>query len=125
MLQSLPSQPEHGLLSRARDGGVRAGPGSCFCVTAHHQHHDRHPMMISGLNLNDPTRAHLDRIWQNGTYVSEHGTDMYVHLYASSWIHERVCTWYVHAHDVMHLYVLCLYTFMHLYVCMYMVHTRS
>jgi hypothetical protein len=23
---------------------------------------------------------HLDKNWQNGTYVSEHGTDMYVHV---------------------------------------------
>ena len=80
-------------------------------------------ILSPGFHIWNPT--HLDRIWQNGTYVSEHGTDKYVHVYASSWIHARVCTWYVHVHDVMHLYVLCTYTVMHLYFCMYTVHTSS
>ena len=67
-----------------------------------------HPVAVTVIW--NPT--HLDRIWENGTYVSEHGTDMYVHVYASSCNHERVCTWYVHVRDVMHLYVSCTYTFM-------------
>jgi hypothetical protein len=69
--------------------------------------------------------THLDRIWQNGVYVSEHSTDMYVHVYTSSWIHERhcVCTWYIHVHELIHFYVYGTYLYMNKYVCMYMVHT--
>jgi hypothetical protein len=36
--------------------------------------------------------THLDRIWQNCTYVSEPCTYMSVHVHTSSWIHEHVCT---------------------------------
>ena len=35
---------------------------------------------------------HLDRIGQTCTYVSEHGTDMYVHVHTCSWKHKRVRT---------------------------------
>ncbi len=36
--------------------------------------------------------THLDRIRQNGTYVSEPCTYMSVQVHTSSWIHEHVCT---------------------------------
>ncbi len=35
---------------------------------------------------------HMDENGQNGTYMSEHGTDMSVHVYACSYNHERVQT---------------------------------
>jgi hypothetical protein len=44
---------------------------------------------------------HLDKNWQNGTYVSEHGTDMYIDVHAFTYRHEHVCTWYVHVHKYM------------------------
>ena len=45
--------------------------------------------------------THLDRIGQNGTYVSEHGTDMYIDVHELTYRHEHVCTWYVHVHIFM------------------------
>ncbi len=44
---------------------------------------------------------HLDKNWQNGTYVSEHDTDMYINVHAFTYRHEHVCTWYVHVHIYM------------------------
>ncbi len=67
--------------------------------------------------------THLDRIWQNGTYVSEPCTYMSVHVHTSSWIHEHVCTWYIHVHVPTHLYVHSTYTCMKLYIGTYMVYT--
>jgi hypothetical protein len=34
----------------------------------------------------------LDRIWQNGIYVSERGKDMYVHVHALIYTYVHVCT---------------------------------
>jgi hypothetical protein len=34
----------------------------------------------------------LDRIWQNGIYVSEHCTDMYIHVHESMYTYVHVCT---------------------------------
>ncbi len=67
--------------------------------------------------------THLDRIWQTGTYVSEPCTDMYVHIYTSSWFHEHVWTLNIHVHPLTHLYVHSTYTCMNWYICMYIVHT--
>ncbi len=39
---------------------------------------------------------HLDKNGQNGTYVAEHGTDMFVHVHKVTYNSEHVCTCYVH-----------------------------
>ena len=48
---------------------------------------------------------HLDRNWQIGTYVSEHGTDMYVHVHEFTYSCEHVCTWYIHVHEYTYMYI--------------------
>jgi hypothetical protein len=65
---------------------------------------------------------HLDKNWQNSTYVSEHGTDMYVDVYEVTYKHKHVCTWYVHVHKYIYI---CTYMFMNVYLCMYIVHTHT
>ncbi len=35
---------------------------------------------------------HLDRIMENSMYVSEHGTDMYIHVYEIMNVYVHVCT---------------------------------
>ncbi len=72
----------------------------------------------------------LDKILQNGTYVSEHDTDMYVHV--NRWmcmyiwrtctcIYVSVCSMSLHVHEIIYMYVNGTYTFMK---CIYMIHSR-
>jgi hypothetical protein len=50
----------------------------------------------------------------------------HVHVYTSLWIHERVCTCYVHVHDVMHLNVHSTYTFMNnIFLCTWYIHVHE
>ncbi len=73
--------------------------------------------------------------WQIGTYVSEHGTDMYVHVHEFTYSCEHVCTWYIHVHQYTYMYihvheflymhVHSAYMFMNSYSCMYIVHTYT
>jgi hypothetical protein len=59
-------------------------------------------ILIHGVGIPDIWNPdHLDKNWQNGTYVSEHGTDMYIDVHAFTYRHAHVCTWYVHVHKYM------------------------
>ncbi len=78
---------------------------------------------------------HMDKNWQNCTYVSEHGADIYVHVQTVSWNLKHVCTCMYMDINMYKLYVVCTYMymisfsctcmFMISYICMYMVNTRS
>jgi hypothetical protein len=35
----------------------------------------------------NPDHLRLDKNWQIGTYVSEHGTDLYIHVYVFTYSH--------------------------------------
>ncbi len=50
---------------------------------------------------------HMDKNWQTGTYVSEHGTYMYLHVYVHKFTYnyEHVCTWYIHVHIYKYIYI--------------------
>ncbi len=66
--------------------------------------------------------THLDRRMENCMYLSEHDTDMYVHVHEIMnvyvhvckclWIYINVCNMYIHAHKSLSLYVHGTYTFM-------------
>jgi hypothetical protein len=74
-----------------------------------------------GLSIWNPT--HLDKILQNGMYVSEHDTDMYVHVhdFMNVHVHLCACTWIITNLCQCNMYI----HFMNPYICFYMLHTHS